>query len=212
MRKKAEPKAKRPAAAAPRVEDSDGEAEVVPAPKKRAAPAPKAAKVEPNSDFEMVDEPVKKDKGKGKAAAKRKRWGHRWYALTYWSDIACSDSFEVDSDDDVKPVAKKSKATKAQAAVTDFFDVVPDPKPSKDAVAPSKARPRAVSGSKKAPAKKKAVESDLEGDDSFGAIPAPPPRDSPPKRAARGAAKKYIEIESDSAGDALDDSFMVDSD
>ena len=43
------------------------------APKMRAVPASKPTKVDPESDFEMFNEPSRKDKGKGKAARKRKR-------------------------------------------------------------------------------------------------------------------------------------------
>ena len=123
-------------------------------------------------------------------------------------NVIRSDSFEADTDhDNVKPAAKKSKATKPQAAV-----IPVDSMPSKNHVGLSKARPRVVSGAKRALAKKKATESEMEEDNSFTSVPAPAPRETAPKRAARGAVKKYVEIESDEIGEAADDSFVVDSD
>jgi DNA topoisomerase II len=71
-RKVAAPIAKRPVTT--KVEDSDGEANVIPVTKAKRLVAPKPAAIQPDSDIEMLDGSSKKDKGKGKAGTKRKRF------------------------------------------------------------------------------------------------------------------------------------------
>ena len=104
---------------------------------------------------------------------------------------------EDESDDEayVRPAAKKTKTT--QAAVTDFFG-----KPSETT---KKATARKPSGSKPAAAKKpasKKVESDVDEDEIVMSDVAET-RPAAPTRAARGNAKKYIEIESDPDSDDM---------
>ncbi|KAF8588504.1 type II DNA topoisomerase [Ramaria rubella] len=182
-KKAVEPKAKRTAAVVPKIEDGDGDAEVILAPKKKAVPAQKPTVKKSDSDME---DSTSKDKGKQKAPVKRK-----------------GDSFDLETDDD-QPVVKRVKPTSNQADAADALAF--EPKFNKGA-GPSRAKPRVVSDPKKTTTKKKAVESDMEDDSEL--VPAPPPRDAP-KRAARAQAKKYIEIESDSGGeDEEDDSFVI---
>ncbi|KAF8523124.1 DNA topoisomerase II [Hysterangium stoloniferum] len=202
-KKPSAPKDKPPAApktkhlVAPTVEGSDGEAAIIPVAKKASS----MTKVESDSDVEMVDGATK-DKGKGKAAPKRKRYIPSLFVATS-SDIPHSDNFD---DDGVKPATKKTKPNK-QAVTSDNADV--EPKPKKPAAGPSKAKPRTVSNPKKPSVKKKQVVSDLEDEDSLDAIPPPPPREAAPKRTARAQVKKYIEVESDIEDVDDDDVFVV---
>ncbi|KAF8575914.1 type II DNA topoisomerase [Ramaria rubella] len=196
-KKAAEPKVKRTAAVVPKIENGDGDAEVMPAPKKKAVPAQKPIVKKSDSDMEDL---TSKDKIKKKAPVKRKRLVDSWYTI-YSSDMQYSDSFDLETDDN-QPAVKRAKPTSNQADATNALAF--EPKFNKGA-GPSKAKPRVVSDPKKT-TKKKAVESDMEDDSELE--PAPP-RDVP-KRAARAQAKKYIEIESDSGGEnEEDDSFVV---
>jgi DNA topoisomerase-2 len=101
------------------------------------------------------------------------------------------DDDESDDEAYIRPAAKKAKT--AQAAVTDFFG-----KPSE---ATKKVTARKPSGSKpaaaKKPASKRRVESDVDEDEIVMSDVAET-RPAAPTRAARGNAKKYIEIGSDS--------------
>jgi len=65
-------KPKKPIATPTKVEDSDGEAILIPAAKVKAKKPPAKAKPKDDSDVEIVEAPAPKDKGKGKAASKRK--------------------------------------------------------------------------------------------------------------------------------------------
>jgi DNA topoisomerase II len=118
--------------------------------------------------------------------------------MQQYLDLTVLRSDGLDSDpngENIQPVSKKTKAADRQVAV--------------DKAGPSKTKPRAVSNGKKLPVMKRPVESDLE--DSLVPIPTPPPRETVPKRTARGQAKKYIEVESDTGDEAeeLDDSFVI---
>ncbi|KAH7926207.1 DNA topoisomerase II [Leucogyrophana mollusca] len=213
-RKPAEPKsrAKAPAAGPSKIESDD---EKPAAPPKKAAPKKAVKKVESDSEIEMSEappplkkrQPIKEAsdsdvvmidapaKGKGKAqeeAPKRK-----------------TPDADDDSDDDdlyTKPATKKKK-------VTDFFDKVPagPSEPVKKAVATRK-----PSGTKAAPAKKAAAKKKVESDEEEGHFSeangsdSPVIRPAPPKRAARGNTKKYIEVESGSDGDDIEDSMFED--
>ena len=96
---------------------------------------------------------------------------------------------EEESDDEmyIQPATKKVKTT--QAAVTDFFGKAGPSEATK------KSATRKPSGSKgvgaKKPASKKRVESDVDEEEISEVV-----RPTAPARAARGKAKKYIEIES----------------
>jgi DNA topoisomerase II len=72
-KKAAAPMAKRPAATAAKIEDSDGEARVLPATKTKRPATTKPPTVKPDPDIEMLDESSTKKKGKAKVASKRKR-------------------------------------------------------------------------------------------------------------------------------------------
>lgn len=120
---------------------------------------------------------------------------------------------EEDSDEAyLKPAKKK-------AAINDFFDRVPSkPTARKASGSATAGKP---SGSKPAPAKKlaskKKVTSDDDDDDDgmigYGESPASPARDTAPKRTARAAPKKYIEIPSDEeSDDGGKDASMFDDD
>ena len=108
---------------------------------------------------------------------------------------------EDESDDDlyIRPAAKKTKTT--QAAVTDFFGKAGPSEATKKAAArkPSGSKPTAA----KKPVSKKKVESDVEEDEIVISDVAET-RPVAPARAARGKAKKYVEIES---GDEEDDMY-----
>lgn len=97
----------------------------------------------------------------------------------------------------VRPAAKKAKT--AQAAVTDFFGKAGPSEETKKATTrkPSGTKPAAA----KKPAPKKKVESEVDEEVTSDVAEARP---AAPTRAARGKAKKYIEIESDSDGDGDD--------
>ncbi|TDL28967.1 DNA topoisomerase II [Rickenella mellea] len=142
-------------------------------------------KVESDSD----DAFVAKAKGKAKAAPKRK-----------------SDEFEQDdSDDDLYTKPAKKRKPAEQPELTNFFkkDVAPKEKkpPSPSKVGGMKPR---VMSQKKAVVKK--VESDEE--DSFMAD-SPPVKATAPKRAARAAPKKYVEVGSDDNENNADDTFEI---
>ncbi|CCM06356.1 uncharacterized protein FIBRA_08613 [Fibroporia radiculosa] len=227
-------------------DDPDSDFEVIqqkPAPKKAAAK--KLAKIESESELEMIDgrlasankgkaqdsdiemiSLVLKDSDKGKAPAVPKR--------------KSPDAENSDSDSFTVPL-KKSKPSPAQATVTDFFDKVPTakkttvrkpssskPAPAKKTAtkvvdsddedelmdeddpppppAPRKPIARKPSSSKSALAKKPATKKVVESDDDISAdeLAAVAPittRNEAPRRAARGGAKKYIEIPSSSEGE-----------
>ncbi|KAF8139757.1 DNA topoisomerase II [Boletus edulis] len=204
VKKKAEPKPKpKPAVAGPSKKESDDE-KPAPAPKK--APMKKApAKVKSEAESEFSDVPVRKKAaakkpikvdsdsdielpavqitGKGKARAeeapKRK---------------SCDES---DDEAYIRPAIKKTKTT--QAAVTDFFGKAGPVETTKKAAArkPSGSKPAAA----KKPTSKKKVESDVDEDEIVPVSDVVETRAAAPARAARGQAKKYIEIESDSDED-----------
>ncbi|KAF8554543.1 type II DNA topoisomerase [Imleria badia] len=214
VKKKAEPKPK-PAVAGPSKKASDDE-RPAPAPKKapvkkaaakaksesesddsdipvkKKAAAKKAVVVDSDSDIEMVDSPAVQAKGKGKAKAEAEDAPKRKLPL---------DEDESDDEAYVRPAAKK---TKTQAAVTDFFGKAGPSEATKKAVA------RKLSGSKpaaaKKPAPKKIVESDVDEDEIAVISDVAETRPTAPTRAARGKAKQYIEIESDS-DDSDDDMY-----
>ena len=107
------------------------------------------------------------------------------------------DDDESDDEAYIRPAAKKTKTT--QASVTDFFGKAGPPE-----VTTKKATARKPSGSKPAAAKKpvsKKVESDVE--DEIVISDVAETRPAAPTRAARGNAKKYIEIGSDSDSDDM---------
>ena len=107
------------------------------------------------------------------------------------------DDDESDDEAYIRPAAKKTKTT--QAAVTDFFGKGGPQEVTKKATA------RKPSGSKPAAAKKpasKKVESDVDEDEIVMSDVAET-RPAAPTRAARGHAKKYIEIESDPDSDDM---------
>jgi len=107
------------------------------------------------------------------------------------------DDDESDDEAYIRPAPKKTKTT--QAAVTDFFGKGAPLEAAKKATA------RKPSGSKAAAAKKpasKKVESDVD-EDKIAVSDAAEARPAAPTRAARGKAKQYIEIESDSDGDDM---------
>ena len=95
----------------------------------------------------------------------------------------------------VKPAAKKKKA---QQTTLDNFSNKEPPSPGK--VSLMKPRPQP----KKAPPKK-IIESD---DDEIEPVAATK-RTEAPRRAARAAPKKYIEIGSDDEGEGKDETFEI---
>lgn len=109
------------------------------------------------------------------------------------------DDDESDDEAYIRPAAKKTKTT--QAAVTDFFGKTGPPEAAKKATArkPSGSKPAAA----KKPASRKRVESEVDEEISEVAEVRP----AAPTRAARGKAKKYIEIGSDSDGDTDEDMY-----
>lgn len=109
---------------------------------------------------------------------------------------------------DLKP-AKKKKTQ--QSSLTNFFAKDSDPPEAKPPT-PSKIsamKPKPKAAPKKAAPKKPAEsdDDDIEMDDA----PAASKRVDAPRRAARAAPKKYIEINSDEDGDAggKDDTFEI---
>ena len=117
------------------------------------------------------------------------------------TNIDSLDKEESESEDslNVKPTKKKK--------VTDFFDKLPEPG-AKQPIA------RKASGSRPQPTVKKPTKKavDSEEDDSGGGSPVSVVRVTAPKRAARAAPKKYIEVESDSGDDDGGDGSTFDED
>ncbi|KIJ60083.1 hypothetical protein HYDPIDRAFT_177534 [Hydnomerulius pinastri MD-312] len=186
---------KAPAKKVPKKEESESEVDISEAPVRKAAKK-KPIKVDSDSDVEMIDSPPAKANGKGKAKAEE--------APKRKSPMEDNE----DSDDDmyIRPATKKKKTT-AQAAVTDFFDKMP----AAPSEAVKKPAARKASGTKAAPAKKpvskKKVESD---DDEVMVSDTVEARPAAPKRAARGKAKKYVEIGSGSDEENEDDDMFED--
>lgn len=115
---------------------------------------------------------------------------------------ARSSQSSPDSDEDsdalyLKPAKKKTASSKPQATVTDFFDKVPSGAVAKKPTA------RKASGSKLvvSMAKAKVVDSDHDVEMVDDVAPAMAKRNAAPRRAARAAPKKYVEILSSEAED-----------
>ncbi|KAF7986171.1 hypothetical protein HWV62_38564 [Athelia sp. TMB] len=176
-----------------KAETDVSDVEVVSAPAAKGKAKAKVVKDDSDSEMEEISAPAVKGKAKAKESAKRK-----------------SSDVEADSDDEyVKPAKKK-------AAINDFFDRVPSKPTARKASGSTTARK--PSGSKPAPDKKPAAKKKTTSDDDedmigYGDSPAAPARTTAPKRAARAAPKKYIEIPSDDESDgAGKDTSMFDDD
>jgi DNA topoisomerase II len=136
------------------------------------------------------------------------------------------DFEDEDSETDVKPAPKKSKAT-----IDDFWNDAPTKKASaptarkasgtkgpaskaKTASSSSDSKPKPAPA-KKAPARKKVADSDGDMDDDDDIPVVVPARTGAPKRAARTSAKKmaYVDVlsDDDDAGGG-DDSLFQDED
>ncbi|KAJ7037442.1 DNA topoisomerase II [Mycena alexandri] len=195
------PKKKRAPPSKATTKDEDDDDEMPPPPPKKRAPPKKPAKDESDSEVEVVkrappkkaktlsidsdddDEPPK-DKGKAKAAPKRK-------------------SLDTAVDSDEEP-PKKKKSSPSQPAVTDFFGKAgpsgASSKPEQRKISKSM-KPASPPKPKKAPPKKY-EDSD---DDMYDEVPVAPARTAP-SRPARVAPKKY---EDETKGE---DSMFVDDD
>lgn len=121
------------------------------------------------------------------------------------ANIVCSPPSDEESDfvTAVKPAKKKAAA---QPNVTDFFDSVPDAPPAKNKPVPRKIsssmKPKSPKQAKIAPKKKTVI--DDSDDDMAIEEDDVPVRATIPKRAARAAPKKYVEIGSDSGDGGSD--------
>lgn len=107
---------------------------------------------------------------------------------------------------------KPAKKKKAQQSLTNFLVKDSDPleakPPTPSKISAMKPKPKAAP---KKPAPKKPAESDDDDDIEMDDAPAASKRVDAPRRAARAAPKKYIEINSDEDGDAggKDDTFEI---
>ncbi len=145
------------------------------------------------SDVEMAA-PVAKAKGKGKAAPKRKRYESESLLKRLTLNLPPSPSSDDDADDNLytKPAAKKRKPQ--QISITNKEP----PSPSKVALMKPRAQP------KKAPPKKN-IDSDEDEPEPIVLTK----RTEAPKRAARAAPKKYIEIGSEDEDAGKDETFEI---
>lgn len=106
----------------------------------------------------------------------------------------------------LKPI-KKSKTQ--QAPLTTFFDKE-DGKLEKGGKVTTKAASRSRIASGKKPSSKKTLESDDDGPTlEEGPDPVVEKRGLPPRRAARAAPKKYVEIDTDEDGGGNDDVYEL---
>lgn len=144
----------------------------------------------------------------------RESWLLTW--IISLIDCLCSPIVDSDSDDEMymKPARKKKIA---QADLNDFFDKVPV-LPAKKAPTARKVSSSKPAPSKKVPPKKNIISDDDDDDDSMGSDASAPAVERPvaPKRVARAAPKRYIEVLSeDEEGPPTteaDDSLFMDDD
>ncbi|PCH33085.1 type II DNA topoisomerase [Wolfiporia cocos MD-104 SS10] len=164
--------------------------------KTRASPAPKrkSPDVVEDSDSDHYIVPVKKRKKTETSQASVMDFFDKTPAAAKKTNTRKSTSSNMKN--------KSAPTARSKVIVSDDEDVSMDDDPSSP---PKKTAARKPSSSKPAPAKKapakKVIESDNDNGDAIAPVPA---RAGPPKRAARGGVKKYIEIPSSSEGGADD--------
>jgi len=194
--------ASKPTSKKPKVESdiemgTDEEDVKVPVAPARKAPVKKrpviqSSEVDEDEDIKPVVSAAAKGKGKAKAVPEKRK-------------AIRSEEDESEDDMHLKP-AKKSKPSTAQATMKDFFDQLPNDDKGKASASPkAKAAPsKTKAAPTKAPAKKKAILSDLDDEGDSIMEDAPPPS-KPAARAPRRAAavtKKYVDVAS-SDGEAV---------